>query len=84
MWMTSYINEIKRQFRDIYKFKPTGGTREEPLFADGLIPDGEYPMTIEGKVDRVCIVNGTINCCNFDEPKKTRKATSFKRAKAHR
>lgn len=65
MWMTSYINEIKRQFRDTYKFVPTGGTSNEPLFADGQIPDGEYPMTIENKVDKVRIVNGTISCCNF-------------------
>ncbi len=31
------------------------------------VPDGEYPMTIYGKVDNVRIVDGRINCCNFDK-----------------
>jgi hypothetical protein len=64
MLMTAYIKEIKRQFRDVYKFTPTGGTDSEPNFDN--IPDGEYPMQIEGKTDRVRIERGTINCCNFD------------------
>jgi hypothetical protein len=70
MWMTAYINAIKRGFRDIHGFKPTGGTEQEPLFNN--IPDGEYPMEIEGKTDYVRIVNGTINCCNFKEEKSER------------
>ena len=62
MWMTDYINEINRQFRDVYGFKPQlGSTRREPLTNP---PDGEYPMTIDGKIDYVRIVNGGINCCN--------------------
>jgi hypothetical protein len=65
MWMTSYISEIKRQFRDVYHFIPTGGTDSEPLFDN--IPAGEYPMTIEGKVDKVRITErGGISCCNFE------------------
>lgn len=64
MWMTSYISEIKRQFRDKYKFKPTGGTEQEPLFNN--IPDGTYPMEIEGKTDYITITNGIIKCCNYD------------------
>ena len=64
MWMTDYIRAVKRGLRDEHGFKPIGGTEEDPLIDP---PDGEYPMTIEGKLDRVVIENGTINCCNFDE-----------------
>lgn len=65
MWMITYIREIKRQFRDVYKFTPLpGSTEDEPLVE---VPDGEYLMTIEGKVDHVRIVGGNIHCCNFDE-----------------
>ena len=67
--MIGYINEIKRQFRDTYNFVPNGGTQHEPLFE--FIPDGEYPMVIDGKTDNVKIVNGTISCCNFDTPNKS-------------
>lgn len=64
--MTTYIKEIKKQFRDTYKFKPTGGTESEPLFDN--IPDGNYPMIIEGKTDHVKISGGKISCCNFQPP----------------
>lgn len=63
--MIGYINAIKRGFRDQHGIIPTGGTIHEPLFEH--IPDGEYPMEIDGKVDKVKIINGTINCCNFDK-----------------
>jgi hypothetical protein len=64
MQMTAYIREIKKQFRDVYKFVPTNPGAEEPNF--DKIPDGEYPMTIEGKLDKVKITNGRIGCCNFE------------------
>lgn len=67
MSMLEYIAAIKRGFRDQHGFKPTGGTDGEPLFAD--IPEGEYPMTIDGRLDRVRIENGRIYCCNFDSTK---------------
>jgi len=63
MWMTQCIKEIKRQFRDVYNYTPSSGSKEEPNFDN--IPDGEYPMEIEGKTDFVRIKNGTISCCNF-------------------
>jgi len=64
MWMTDYIQAIKRQLRDVYSFTPlVGSTDDEPLFAD--IPDGEYPMEINGKTDRVRIKSGSISCGNF-------------------
>jgi hypothetical protein len=68
MWMTDYIRAVKRGFRDQHGFGPTGGTNDDPIFADGTIPDGEYPMEIDGKIDRVRLVDGSIDCCNF-EPK---------------
>lgn len=65
MWMTLYIAEIKRQFRDVYKFKPSStGPGDEPIFDN--VPDGDYPMTIDGRLDRVKIVHGKISCCNFE------------------
>lgn len=68
MWMTAYIREIKNQFRDVYNFTPSNPGEDEPNFDN--IPEGIYPMMIEGKLDNVKIVNGTISCCNFPEDKK--------------
>ena len=59
MWMTDYIREIQRQLIAVYKFKAN---------VNGLpmnVPDGEYPMTIDGKLDKVRIMNDRISCCNF-------------------
>ena len=67
MWMTEYIRQIKVAFRDQLNFKATGGTEDEPLFDN--IPDGEYPVMIDGKKDNVKIVGGNIHCCRFDEAK---------------
>lgn len=65
MWMTDYIRAVKRGLRDVHSFTPTGGSSDDPVFA--AIPDGEYPMTIEGKLDYVRIVKGKISCCNFKQ-----------------
>jgi len=62
--ITDYAKKVKRALRDIYEFVPTGGTEEEPIFDH--IPDGEYPMEIDGKHDNVIIRDGRIDCCNFD------------------
>ena len=59
---TQYIQAIKREFRDTYKFVPSGGTDHEPNFDS--IPDGEYPMMIEGKKDTIIITKGKISCNN--------------------
>jgi hypothetical protein len=62
--MMGYINAVKRGLRDTHNFTPLpGSTDHEPLLE---VPDGEYPMTIDGKVDKVRIINGKISCCNFD------------------
>ena len=65
MWMTDYIRAVKRGLRDQHGFRPKeGSTDSEPILD---VPDGEYPMTIDGKVDKVRITDGKINCCNFEE-----------------
>lgn len=65
--MINYIAAIRRGFRDTYGFEPFPGLEksDSPLFPEGLIPDGTYPMEIGGKVDHVGIVDGKIDCCNF-------------------
>ena len=63
MWMTDYVREIKRQFVEVYGFKPLPGSTKYEYNVD--VPDGEYPMTIENKLDKVRIENGKISCCNF-------------------
>lgn len=66
MWMTEYISAVKRGLRDQHGFVPTGGTDAEPLFDN--IPDGLYPMDVDGRIDRVRIEAGRIYCCNFAAP----------------
>lgn len=61
MWMTGYINEIKKQFIEVLGFKENPHKPGVPMD----VPDGEYVLTIEGKVDKVRIENGKISCCNF-------------------
>ena len=57
--MTDYVREIQKQLIDVYNF-PKG---ENGLPQD--VKDGEYPMTIEGKLDHVSIRDGKISCCNY-------------------
>ena len=64
MSMIQYIKSVKQGFRDQHGFTPSGGTDDDPLFES--IPDGDYPMTINGKTDNVKITGGTISCCNWD------------------
>lgn len=64
--MIEYINAIKRKLIDQYGF-PENPMVPGCVFGD--VPDGEYPMTINGKLDNVRIKDGKINCCNFDEVK---------------
>ena len=58
--MIEYIAEIQRQFIDVYGFPSKDGLPQG-------VPDGVYPMTINGRLDRVRIENDRIFCCNFDE-----------------
>lgn len=56
MWMTEYIREIQRQLIEIYGYQEDPDKRGVPMD----VPDGEYPMTIDGKLDQVKVVNGSI------------------------
>ncbi len=58
--MIFYIAEIQRQLAEVYGFLPDMSN----------VPDGDYPMTIDGKLDRVVIKDGMISCCNFEETTK--------------
>lgn len=64
MWMTSYIAAVKRGLRDQHGFTPTGGADEEPLFTN--VPDGEYPIEINGRMDQVRVEGDKLHVCNFD------------------
>lgn len=64
MDMVLYIMAVKRALRDQHGFTPLpGSNKEDPRLE---IPDGEYSVTIDGKVDRVKIEKGHIGCCNFE------------------
>lgn len=63
MNMLSYIAAIQKQLIAQHGFKENPAKPGVPL---GPVPDGEYPMTIEGKLDNVRIKNNKINCCNWD------------------
>ena len=60
--MIQYISKIQRAFIDQHGFA-------EQLDRPGLpvnVPDGEYPIVIDGRLDMVEIEDGLIGCCNFN------------------
>lgn len=61
--MIAYINAIKRKMIDQYGFPENP---DSPGCVLGDVPNGTYPMTIDGKLDNVRIENGKISCCNFE------------------
>lgn len=64
MLMSEYIRVIKRRLRDDYGFTPSStAVGDEPCFDN--LPDGAYPMKIDGKLDLVLVAGGTFDCCNF-------------------
>jgi hypothetical protein len=63
MWMTEYIQAIQRYFITELHFPENPAAPGCPLG----VPDGEYPMMIDGKLDHVRIENDRIFCCNFKE-----------------
>jgi hypothetical protein len=61
-----YVNAVKRGLRDVYGFEPEANLAgDEPIFAPGEVPDGIYPLVIDGKVDIVSIEDGRIDCQNW-------------------
>ena len=69
MWCFNYIKEVKRQLHTKYKFKPSRIVGNEYCFDN--IPNGVYPMKIEGKIDYVKMVDGVIKYCDWEKKKKT-------------
>ena len=57
MWMTTYIQDIQKAFIEQYGLEENPDKPGIPL----NVPDGEYPMEIDGKTDKVIIENGKIN-----------------------
>jgi hypothetical protein len=64
--MLAYINEINRLLHEQYGFPythPEGGP------AGGVaVPDGEYPMEIDGRIDNILIEGDKIFCRRFENP----------------
>ncbi len=65
MRMIEYTAAVKRGLRDVHGLTPTGGTDQEPTFDN--VPDGVYPMEIDGKLDRVRVADGSLFMGNFEE-----------------
>jgi hypothetical protein len=61
MHMLAYIAKIQRLLISQYGFAPRADAPGIPA----CVPDGDYPMLIEGKHDQVQIKDGYIHCCNF-------------------
>ncbi|MDO8507382.1 MAG: hypothetical protein Q7S53_02345 [bacterium] len=64
LWMSDYIRKVQRYFIDKLDYPEDPNKPGMPVG----VPDGEYPMLIEGRLDKVRIVDGgNISCCNFGE-----------------
>ena len=60
-----YIRLVKCGLRDVHGFVARPGEpANDPCF--DLIPDGEYPLQIHGREDRVRLENGRIICRQWD------------------
>jgi hypothetical protein len=62
MDMFKYISEIRKTLITEYGFQERSDVPGIPI----NVPDGDYPMKIGGKLDRVKIIDGKIYCCRFD------------------
>jgi hypothetical protein len=71
MWMTDYISAIQAKLVSQYGFAERPDAPGVPVD----VPDGQYLMEIAGKLDHVRIVDGKINCCNFENRVKMDKET---------
>jgi len=66
--MTAYIPAVQKGFIEQHGFPENPHKPGLPMPKEGqdVIPDGTYPMTIDGKLDNVKIIDGKISCCNFE------------------
>lgn len=71
MWMTEYIDAIKRQFIDQYGFPENPN---KPGCVLGDVPDGSYPMTIDNKSIVVRVKDGMINVADSKGPPSTQRS----------
>lgn len=62
MEMMNYIAAIQRKLITQYGFAEHPDRPGIPAH----VPDGHYPMEIDGRTDSVRIINGQIHCCNFE------------------
>lgn len=60
--MIQYISKIQRAFIDQHGFAEHLDRPDIPV----NVPDGEYPIVIDGRLDMVEIKGGLVGCCNFD------------------
>jgi len=60
------LTTIQRKFITQYGFKENPTAPGVPMD----VPDGEYPMEIDGRLDKVRVVDGYIHCCNFEDETK--------------
>lgn len=67
MWMTQIVREAKLQLRDVYGLTPSRYDHNEPCFDN--VPDGLYPMEVEGKTLWVAIISGKFHFLDKKEPK---------------
>jgi hypothetical protein len=54
MSTTEYVRQVKIHLRDHYKFRPI---QDGPHILFREVPNGVYPMNIDGKIDYVEIHN---------------------------
>lgn len=64
MMFLGYMNKVKNAFHDQWGFEPIERKFGDCRY-DGIIPDGFYPMIIDGKIDCVQVGGDRITCGNL-------------------
>lgn len=61
MQMLEYISAVQRKLIDEYGL----AERSDAPGIPESVPDGEYPMTIDGRMDWVFVKDGQLHCCSW-------------------
>ena len=61
--MLAYIAKVQKNLVTQYGFK----AREDAPHIPAYVPDGIYPMEIDGRIDHVKIKRGSIFYCNYED-----------------